>query len=92
MIRAGYLKPGDRLVYPLKGERASAQITADGKIRLDDGREFESPSVAGKEAHHQKHKPRGWTDWILADDPRQRTLADLRDQFIESRAQDDARA
>lgn len=51
LIDADLLAVGETLVFerPRLGQRFTAEITRQGRIRLADGREFRSPSRAGVE-------------------------------------------
>lgn len=48
VIDAGLLVPGERLVWerPRKGERWFATVTENGRLRLDDGSEYPTPTAA----------------------------------------------
>ena len=48
LVSSGLLRPGSQLIYemPRRGERFLADVTKEGKIRLSDGSEFETPSGA----------------------------------------------
>ena len=52
VIKAGLLTPGERLVWdrPRKGERWYATVTENGKLRLDDGSEYPTPTAAARAA------------------------------------------
>lgn len=52
VIQAGLLVPGERLVWerPRKGERWYATVTENGKFRLDDGSEYQTPTAAARAA------------------------------------------
>lgn len=65
MVEAGALKPGDRLVHeqPRKRRRHFAEVTADGCVKLDDGRSFEAPSPALKACVGSDIN--GWAHWTV---------------------------
>lgn len=65
LIEAGRLTAGDRLVHhqPRKGRTFFAEVTADGFIRLEDGRQFAAPSRALKECIG--HDINGWYQWTV---------------------------
>ena len=50
IVAAGLLIPGETLVWerPRKGERWVATVTAEGKLRLDDGSEYSTPTAAAR--------------------------------------------
>ncbi|MBT1171565.1 DUF262 domain-containing protein [Bifidobacterium sp. SO4] len=52
VIQAGLLTPGERLVWdrPRKGERWYATVTENGRLRLDDGSEYPTPTAAARAA------------------------------------------
>ncbi|MBT1175498.1 DUF262 domain-containing protein [Bifidobacterium sp. LC6] len=52
VIQAGLLIPGERLVWerPRKGERWYATVTENGRMRLDDGSEYPTPTAAARAA------------------------------------------
>ena len=50
VLAAGLLIPGETLVWdrPRKGERWVATVTAEGKLRMDDGNEYSTPTAAAR--------------------------------------------
>ena len=50
VLKAGLLIPGETLVWdrPRKGERWVATVTAGGKLRMDDGKEYATPTAAAR--------------------------------------------
>ena len=50
VLEAGLLIPGETLVWerPRKGERWVATVTAGGKLRMDDGKEYSTPTAAAR--------------------------------------------
>lgn len=79
LLNAGLLDTGDELVYrrPGLGVHRTGQVTAQGMLRLDDGRLFTTPSAATTAlgSPHQN----GWAFWCRARDGR--TLLDLRNEY-----------
>ncbi|SDZ44785.1 hypothetical protein SAMN05421684_5146 [Asanoa ishikariensis] len=83
LIDAGYLKPGDGLYYHQRiGEPPhEATVTERGRLRLLDGREFNTPSAAGAAAAGVRAVP-GWSVWRRGlHGP---TLHQLRQQLLKS--------
>lgn len=78
LLEAGLLHQGDELLWrrPRVGEQYRAAVTAEGSIRLEDGRVFASPSRAAKEAAGIPAYD-GWYAWRLGD----KTLHDLREEL-----------
>lgn len=87
LVRFGFLADGDELsfVRPRYGERYRAHVTGDGRIRLEDGQEFASPSTAAQAAAGGGSID-GWVVWTLVrsdellDTVRQRYLDQLREK------------
>lgn len=50
ILEAGLLIPGETLVWdrPRKGERWVVTVTAEGKLHMDDGQEYASPTAAAR--------------------------------------------
>lgn len=50
VLKAGLLIPGETLVWerPRKGERWVATVTAAGKLRMEDGKEYSTPTAAAR--------------------------------------------
>src|SRR5438034_333020 len=61
LIAAGRLAPGQRLVAIHRGTRHSAEVTADGSIRLNGGQSFRSPSAAARGV--TGNSVNGWRFW-----------------------------
>jgi predicted transcriptional regulator len=83
LIDAGHLKPGDDLFYHQRvGEPPhEATVTERGRLRLLDGREFNTPSAAGAAVAGVRAVP-GWSVWRRGlDGP---TLHQLRQQLLKS--------
>lgn len=66
LVDGGLLTAGDALefVRPRIGESYTAEVTAAGRLRLPDGREFAAPSKAAAEAAGLL-KIDGWSSWAL---------------------------
>ncbi|MTD58162.1 restriction system modified-DNA reader domain-containing protein [Amycolatopsis pithecellobii] len=79
LLAAGLLDAGEELAYrrPGLGVHRTGQVTAQGMLRLDDGRLFTTPSAATTAlgSPHQN----GWHFWFRARDGR--TLWELRDDY-----------
>src|SRR4051794_1931891 len=73
LISAGRLSPGQRLVASHRGARHSAEVIADGAIRIDGGESFKSPSSAAGSI--TGHNTNGWQFWRTESGER---LANLR--------------
>ena len=76
------LKAGTRLVARYKGQEHTAEVveTEEGlRYRLTDGREFKSPSSAGK-AVMGGTACNGWRFWSLAGDPAEKPAGPDKDQ------------
>ena len=83
LIDAGHLKPGDDLFYHQRVGEAphEATVTERGRLRLLDGREFNTPSAAGTAVAGVRAVP-GWSVWRRGlDGP---TLHQLRQQLLKS--------
>ncbi|WP_433050439.1 hypothetical protein [Dactylosporangium sp. CS-033363] len=83
LIEAGLLKPGDDLFYHQRiGEPPhEATVTERGRLRLRDGREFNTPSAAGAAAAGISAVP-GWSVWRVGRDGP--TLHMLRQRLLKS--------
>ena len=79
LIDAGVLAVESILTFdrPRLGEFYEAVVTAEGRLRLPDGREFAAPSRAAMEAADANGID-GWSAWVSGDS----TLADLRQQLL----------
>ena len=78
LVEAGFLVAGQRLVWrrPKLGVEYRAQVGDAGTIKLEDGREFSSPSRAAIEAA-QIPAYDGWYAW-RSESPDGESLHDLR--------------
>ena len=76
LVESGRLQAGSEIACEQPGGkgRLLARITSDGKIRLENGREFESPSGAAKAARGVVLN--GWVAW--KDVRSGQTLAEIR--------------
>lgn len=61
LVAAGLVRPGDKLIFDQRGERAEATVNAAGEILLN-GVSFSTPSAAGIEVLGGK-SVNGWTAW-----------------------------
>lgn len=79
LISASLLTPGVRLIWqrPRIGATYFATVTETGALRLDDGREFDTPSRAAREAADIDAID-GWVKWKLPDG---RPLSELWSQY-----------
>jgi Restriction Enzyme Adenine Methylase Associated/Protein of unknown function (DUF1524) len=59
LVAAGLVSPGTTLTGSRSGQQVRAMVTAEGKIRLDAGGEFDTPSAAAIAALHV----RSWNGW-----------------------------
>jgi uncharacterized protein with ParB-like and HNH nuclease domain len=81
LLKAGLLRANQPLVGVRGGATAAASVTADGHVRLEDGRLEESPSTAGAAALGTK-SCNGWYFW-QTDTPRGRVrLTRIRDEYL----------
>ncbi|MFF8608431.1 hypothetical protein ACF06X_21105 [Streptomyces sp. NPDC015346] len=79
-ITAGLLEAGDKLIHvqPRRGLTHEATLTADGWLRIEDGREFSKPSPALKAQTGVDIN--GYGKYVLKKNPEVR-LQDLREQL-----------
>ncbi len=75
LVKAGLLRPGQRLVFRKNGP--GAEVTATGAIKFG-GTEYSSPSTAAKAAAGGT-STNGWVAWSV---PGGETLAELRDRHL----------
>jgi CBS domain-containing protein len=66
LISAGLLKAGERVRFsrPRMGQSFTAEVTEPGRLRLDDGLEYRSPSRAAMVAANMRAVD-GWHAWSL---------------------------
>jgi Restriction Enzyme Adenine Methylase Associated len=81
LLQAGLLRPGQKLWFRRKRE-IRAEVTASGTIRLA-GREYTSPSTAGKAAS-QGSSTNGWVAWYVKEGDEWTDLAALRERLSAS--------
>lgn len=62
LIALGLLRAGEKLYFRYKGAIQSAELLADGNVRLADGRVFRSLSAAA-EAAKGSQADSGWNSW-----------------------------
>lgn len=76
LLEGGRLQAGDRLSHhqPRRNRTFTAEVTEDGYIRLEDGREFAKPSPALRACTGTEVN--GWTQWKV--DRTGRPLQELR--------------
>lgn len=89
LVDAGRLSPGALLRWerPNLGVVYEATVSAEGRLRLADGREFDTPSRAAKEAAGIEHV-NGWRVWRTASG---KTLSDLWRENLVTGPTDDGR-
>jgi len=74
LIKAGIIKPGDKIYRVYKGKRYGAEILVDGRIKLEDGTIVDSPSNAA--GHISKKSENGWRIWRYKDENGREYLMD----------------
>lgn len=81
LLEAQLIEPNTNLVFnrPRLGNSYTATITESGRIRLDNGHEFATPSRAAMEAANLDSID-GWGAWTIADTGR--TLSDIRRDLL----------
>jgi CBS domain-containing protein len=86
LIDAGLLEVGSALAFsrPRAGLTHRAEVTEEGRLRLEDGREFAAPSRAAAEAAELRSID-GWLVWVV--ESTSRTLAQLRHQLLSEAVQ-----
>ncbi len=85
LLRAGLLVPGTVLVPQVDGIDAIAEVTVDGNILID-GEEFDTPSRA---AAATGSRGNGWIFWLADTALGQKTLDQLRRDYIAGDASSD---
>jgi hypothetical protein len=78
LVRAGLLRPGQRLSF--RSGTQTADVTSEGKLTFD-GRDFHSPSTAARAAAGGTSL-NGWLAWRVDVGGRQVTLATLRESYL----------
>jgi len=86
LLDMGLLTAGEVLEFrrPRSGERYTAEVTPEGRLRLEDGREFAAPSRAAMEAA-ERGAIDGWSAWTLS--ASDRTLFSLRKALLDQASQ-----
>jgi hypothetical protein len=86
LLEHGLLRAGTRLVGEYKGEQFAAELTGTGRIRIDTGEEFESPSPAAM-AVLERASWNGWTFWCVSGPDGSTTrLTEIRQRALKGRA------
>ncbi len=82
LINAGLLKVGERVTFsrPRMGVSFTAEVSEAGRLRLDDGVEYRSPSKAAMVAADMRAVD-GWHAWVV--DSTDRTLDVLRQELLD---------
>lgn len=84
LVEAGMISSGEPLIWRRRdGVSYRAAVTEEGKIRLDDGRVFDTPSAAAMAAADANAVP-GWEVWRLPNRG-DRLLFDLRSEYFDGR-------
>lgn len=67
LIEAGLIEPGEHVRFsrPRMGESYRAEVTDTGRLRLEDGLEYRSPSRAAMVAANMRAVD-GWHAWVVA--------------------------
>lgn len=83
----GFLKEGDALRMTVFGNTVESSVTSEGKIRLENGEEFVSPSPAALRAVHLEGgsgiSRNGWACWTFPIDGEWRTINNLKGKYRE---------
>ena len=74
LIKAGIIKPDDKIYRVYKGRRYEAEILVDGRIKLEDGTIVNSLSKAA--THISKKSENGWRIWRYKDENGREYLMD----------------
>ncbi|MCW6008412.1 hypothetical protein K1W54_28295 [Micromonospora sp. CPCC 205371] len=77
LLRAGLLRPGEGLEWRRRGSVYRAVVTKEGRLLLEDGQIFDTPSGAAR--FLAGYEVNGWRTWARAGDGLR--LAVLRDQL-----------
>lgn len=86
LLEAGMIDVGEPLIWRRRGGvEYSATVTADGKLELDDGRQFDTPSGAAMAVSGSNAVP-GWEVWRLPNRGDQFIMA-LRTEYFEKYAE-----
>jgi hypothetical protein len=91
LVEWNYLPREAQLVGQFKDLECHAQLTANGKIRIDSGEEFDSPSPAAIAALN-RGSWNGWTFWkVVLPDGTRPTLDSIRVAALQAGAAERAR-
>jgi len=82
LVEAGLVAPGAQLVGTHSGVEYSATVTAEGRIRLDHGDEFDAPSPAAMAAL-DRNSWNGWAWWRIKTSIGTVILSRVREDFVE---------
>jgi CBS domain-containing protein len=82
LLEAGLLTVGDQLTFRRSGGTHHATVIASGKLRLDDGQEFPTPSRAAMAAVGSIAED-GWHAWMVSPG---RSLDSMRQRLLEQAA------
>lgn len=82
LTASGSLKPGAKITFDQRGEKAEAVINASGEIVME-GVAYETPSGAGSKVLGGQ-AVNGWDAWQLGEEGP--TLAEVRERFLQERA------
>lgn len=90
LLEAGLLQPGQKLHYQRRRGEAPHEsvVTKHGRLRLTDGREFDTPSAAGAAASRATAVA-GWSAWQIG--PHGPSLHQLRQQLLQTTAAEEAK-
>lgn len=89
LLEANLLRPGQKLLYQQRQGEAPHEsvVTERGRLRLTDGREFDTPSAAGAAVSRLRAVP-GWSAWQAG--PSGPSLHQLRQQLLQKAAAKEA--
>ena len=82
LLDAGLLQPGQAIVGMRNAVTCTATITSDGHVLMADGRQFESPSMAGAAALGTQ-SCNGWHFWQTETPRGLARLTRVRDEYLE---------
>lgn len=80
LLAAGLVKVGDRLTGERGGQHYVAEVIEGGRVRVQDGREFDSLSGAADRLTQRSNN--GWEFWSLDRPDDRRDLAAIRLEFL----------
>ncbi len=85
LVAARLISPGATLRGARGGQTWTATVTGDGRIRLDDGAEFDAPSAAAIAALHVRSW-NGWDFWRVDTSNGPIRLSRIRQDYLQSTA------